>query len=178
MMRMDLFDKDKKNIPKMGFNILSGDSTSGHGGYGAGVLNLDNITPVFVDPADREVFIDMGALHARSAVERRIKFTPERETVPNPKLYWLVWVTIGHREGKPYYAGVTACEMTVDAEARRGYKSLPEHVNRMDKSLKGHIIIEHMDDVSKQLLGTFLKEHNEAMWDLADETLRLGLLGD
>lgn len=179
-MGMDLFEKDKgkPNKPKMGFNILSGDSTSGHGGYGAGVLNLDHVTPVFVNPTDREVFIDMGGLHARSAVERRIKFTHERDAVPNPKLYWLVWVTIGHKEGKPYYAGVTACEMTVDEEARRGYKSLPEHVNRMDKSLKGHIIIEDMDDVSKQLLGTFLKEYNEAMWDLADEKIRQGLLGE
>lgn len=180
MIKMDLFekDKDKQNKPKMGFNILSGDSTSGHGGYGAGVLNLDNVTPIFVDPAEQAVFIDMGALHARSAVERRIKFKPERDAVPNPKLYWLVWVTIGHKEGKPYYAGVTACEMTVDEEARRGYKSLPEHVNRMDKSLKNHIIVEHMDDTSKQLLATFLKEHNESMWTLSDEKLHIDLMSE
>ncbi len=56
-----------------------------------------------------------------------------------------------------YYAGVTACEMTVDREIKRGYKSLPEHVNRMDKSIKRHIIVEHMDEQSKVVLQEFLK---------------------
>ncbi|WP_078556209.1 YwhD family protein [Bacillus alkalicellulosilyticus] len=171
---MDLFNnnKDKENKPKTGFTILQGDSTtSEHGGYGAGVLNLDNVSPVIIDPEQGEAYVDMGALHARSAVEKRIKFLPNREEVPNGKLYWLVWVTINHKQGKTYYAGVTGCEMRVDIDIRRGYKSLPEHVNRMDKSIKGHIIVDHMDEASKHLLAKFLKEHNEEMWNNSDEAL-------
>lgn len=45
--------------------------------------------------------------------------------------------------------------MTVDRGIRRGYKSLPEHVNLMDKSMKRHIIIDKMDDSSKQVLAAF-----------------------
>ncbi len=169
--KLDLFKKDNEKKSKTGFTILSGDSTSGHGGYGAGVLNLDNVSPVIIDPEENESYVDMGALHARSAVEKRIKFSANREDVPNGKLYWLVWVTIKHKDGKPYYAGVAGCEMTVDSEARRGYKSLPEHVNRMDKSLKGHIIVDHMDAKSKQLLKSFLQDHSQEMWERSEEKL-------
>ncbi|MCM3760025.1 YwhD family protein [Alkalihalobacillus oceani] len=176
---MDLLNNDNlKKKKSSGFNILSGDSTSGHGGYGAGVLNLDNVSPVFVDPAEGEAFVDMGALHARSAVEKRIKFLPNKEDVPNGKLYWLVWVAIQYREGKPYYAGVTGCEMTVDKEIRRGYKSLPEHVNNMDKALKGKIIVEHMDQKSKTILAEFLKNHNEQMWLHSEKELHNALAGE
>ncbi len=107
----------------------------------------------------------MGALHAKSAIEKRIKFLPNKEEVPNGRPYWLVWVTVDRNETGPYYAGVTACEMTVDEEIRRGYKSLPEHVNRMDKSLKRHIMVAHMDEKSKKILEGFLKEFNEEMWN-------------
>jgi hypothetical protein len=65
--------------------------------------------------------------------------------------------------------------MTVDREIRRGYKSLPEHVNRMDKSLKRHIIVDHMDDKSKKILSDFLQNHNQEMWDNSAEELKKGL---
>lgn len=96
-------------------------------------------------------------MHARSQVERGIKFTHVKEDVPNGKPYWLVWVTIDRKEDGPYYAGVAACYMTVDREARRGYKSLPEHVNRMDKSLKRNIIVDHMDESSKKFFPIFFE---------------------
>ncbi|MFB5663233.1 YwhD family protein [Alteribacillus sp. HJP-4] len=176
---MDLFDNNKKR-KSAGFNILSGDSTDGHGGYGAGTLSLDNMTPIFVDPEENDAFIDMGALHARSEVEKRVKFLPNKEEVPEgAKLYWLVWVTTDHNsEGKPYYAGVTACEMTVNKEKRRGYKSLPEHVNNMDKSLKRRHVLDKMDDPSKKILAAFLKGFNEEMWKNSEESLHKALLAE
>ena len=48
----------------------------------------------------------------------------------------------------------------------------------MDKSLKRHIMIDHMDESSKKVLGTFLKEHNEAIWNESSEELRHALLGE
>lgn len=172
----DIFNDNNKKKKGQGFTILSSDSTDGHGGYGVGAINLNNVTPVFVDPEDGEAFVDMGALHARSSVEKRIKFIPNREEVPNGKLYWLVWVTVGRGENGPYYAGVTGCEILVDADSRRGYKSMPEHVNRMDKSLKKQIIVEHMDEESKTLLGQFLKKHNEELWSNSSNQLKRELL--
>lgn len=158
------------------FNIIKNDPTDGHKGFGMGALSLENVSPVIIDVEAGEAFVDVGAMHARSEIEKRIKFLPNKEEVPNGKPYWLVWVTIEQTKQGAYYAGVTACEMTVDKEIRRGYKSLPEHVNRMDKSLKRHIIVEHMDDKSKKVLGEFLKNHNEELWNNSSDELKEQLL--
>ncbi|KGX86487.1 YwhD family protein [Pontibacillus litoralis] len=163
---------DKK---KNQFTIMKDDSTDGHGGYGVGSISLENVSPVFVCPEDGTAQVDMGAMHARSEVERRVKFKADKSIVPNPKLYWLVWVTVDRNEQGPYYAGVAGCEMLVDKENRRGYKSMPEHVNNMDKSLKGKMVVDHMDDASKRLLGQFLQQHNEELWHNSSEQLKQAL---
>lgn len=163
--------EEKKKKP-IGFNIIKNDPTEGHGGYGAGTLSLDNISPVIIDVDAGVAEVDVGAMHARSVVEKGIKFLSNRDEVPNGKPYWLVWVTIDRKEEGPYYAGVTACEMTVDREIRRGYKSLPEHVNRMDKSLKRQIIVDHMDPKSKKILTDYLQNHKLKMWELSSQQLK------
>lgn len=161
---------------KMQFNIIKKDPTENHRGFGKGALSLDHVSPVIIDVEAGTAEIDISAMHARSAVEKGIKFLPNKEEVPNGKPYWLVWVTVDRDEEGPYYAGVTACEMTVDREIRRGYKSLPEHVNRMDKSLKRHIIVDDMDEKSKQVLADFLRHHNEEFWNHSSDELKQGLL--
>jgi hypothetical protein len=163
---------------KVGFNIIKSDPTDGHRGYGKGALSLDNVSPVMIDVDAGEAEIDVGAMHARSAVEKGIKFLSNKDEVPNGKPYWLVWVTIDRNEEGPYYAGVTACEMTVDREIRRGYKLLPLHVNYMDKSLKRHIIVEHMDEKSKKVLAEFLRNHNADFWKNSSEELKKGLMDE
>lgn len=162
---------------KVEFNIIKNDPMDGHKGFGKGALSLDNVSPVIIDVEEGEAVIDVGAMHARSVVEKGIKFLKTKEEVPNGKLYWLVWVTIDRDERGPYYAGVTACEMTVDRSIRRGYKSLPEHVNRMDKSIKRHIIVDHMDDKSKVILREFLEKHNAQLWENSTQQLKDGLMG-
>jgi hypothetical protein len=165
----------EENKKKLAFNIIKNDPLDKHKGFGKGALSLDNVSPVIVDVEAGEAAIDVGAMHARSVVEKGIKFLPSKAEVPNGKPYWLVWVTIDRNEEGPYYAGVTACEMTVDREIRRGYKSLPEHVNRMDKSIKRHIIVDHMDDKSKKILADFLRQHNEILWENSSDELKQGL---
>jgi hypothetical protein len=160
---------------KLGFNIIKSDPTDGHKGFGKGALSLDNVSPIIVDVESGDALIDIGAMHARSVVEKGIKFLPSKEDVPNGKPYWLVWVTIDRNVDGPYYAGVTACEMTVDREIRRGYKLLPEHVNRLDRSLKRQIIVDHMDAKSKKILADFLRRHNEELWDNSLDELKRGL---
>lgn len=157
-------DKNKKSKQKMGFTIIKNDPTDGHGGFGIGSLTLENVSPVIIDVEERTAAVDIGAMHAKSEVERGIKFTTNREDSEGGKPYWLVWVTIDYKEDGPYFAGVTACEMVVNREKRRGYKLLPEHVNKMDKSMKRHIMVDFMDDTSKLVLAEFFKSHNEEMW--------------
>lgn len=163
--------ENKENKQKMGFTIIKNDPTDGHGGFGIGSLTLENVSPVFVDIQEKRAFVDIGAMHAKSEVERGIKFTTNREDSEGGKPYWLVWVTIDHKAEGPYFAGVTACEMVVNREKRRGYKLLPEHVNKMDKSMKRHIMVDFMDDVSKEVLVDFFKSHNLEMWERSEGKL-------
>lgn len=65
--------------------------------------------------------------------------------------------------------------MTVNKQAKRGYKSMPEHVNHMDKSLKGKLVVSQMDDSSRQVLKAFLKNHNEEMWNHSSQELHAAL---
>ncbi|MCZ0702548.1 hypothetical protein J2T56_000787 [Natronobacillus azotifigens] len=165
-------NQEKKNNA---FTIMKDDSTDGHGGYGVGSISLENISPVIVDPNEQKAYIDMGAMHARSDVERRVKFIPNKDEVPNGKLYWIVWVTVESGQSGPYYHGIAGSEIRVDRPIKRAYKSMPEHVTHMEKSMKGHVIVEHMDDLSRQLLGDFLREFNQDMWKNSSEEVKKAL---
>ncbi|KPN97736.1 YwhD family protein [Lysinibacillus sp. ZYM-1] len=165
----------EKPKQKMGFTIIKNDPTDGHKGFGVGSLSLENVSPVIIDVDEGTASVEIGAMHARSDVERGIKFTTDRADSEGGKPYWLVWVTIDHKEDGPYYAGITACEMVVNREKRRGYKILADHVNKMDKSMKRHIIVEHMDTPSKKVLATFLEQLNPELWARSEEQLRQDL---
>ncbi|WP_312144458.1 YwhD family protein [Lysinibacillus capsici] len=166
---------EEKPKQKMGFTIIKNDPTDGHKGFGIGSLSLENVSPVILDVEEGTASVEIGAMHARSDVERGIKFTTNRADSEGGKLYWLVWVTIDHKEDGPYYAGITACEMVVNREKRRGYKILADHVNKMDKSMKRHIIVEHMDTPSKKVLAAFLEQLNPDLWERSSEQLRQDL---
>lgn len=154
------------------FNIIRGDSTT-HGGYHTGTLNLSNLSSVLID--GDEARIDLGLIHAKSAVERRIKFSSNPEDVPGGKEYFVVWVAVDRNEQGPLYAGVAACPMRVDAEARRGWKNLAEHVNRMDDALKRRIRLEGLGDREKAALRRLLQENDEEMWNRSPAELKEAL---
>ena len=168
-------DKSSGKKKSNQFTIMKDDSTDGHGGYGVGAISLENVSPVIVDPNENTAYVDMGAMHARSDVERRVKFLPDKNAVPNGKLYWIVWVTVEQAKTGAHYYGVTASEIRVDRSIKRAYKSMPEHVTHLDKSLKGKVIVEHMDDHSKQILGDFLREFRPEMWENSSEELKKSL---
>lgn len=160
---------------KTQFTIISNDSTDGHGGYGVGTLSLSNVSAVIIDVDQNEAYIDMGALHGKAEIEKRIKFLKDKQDVPNGKPYWLVWVTIDYQEQGAYYAGVGACEMLVDHEIRRGYKNLADHVNKMDKSMKREILVDELDEKNRHLLGDFLKQHDQQLWENSTDELKQAL---
>lgn len=166
---------EEKPKQKMGFTIIKDDPIDGHKGFGVGALSLENVSPVIIDVEEGTASIEIGAMHARSDIERGIKFTTNRADSEGGKPYWLVWVTIDFKEDGPYYAGVTACEMIVNREKRRGYKILADHVNKMDKSMKRQIIVDQMDDDSKKVLAEFLSSHNEEMWKRSEPKLHVDL---
>ncbi|QDX91685.1 YwhD family protein [Brevibacterium sp. JNUCC-42] len=167
---MNLFDNKKNN----GFTIVSG-KTDVHGGFGQGVLDLNHVSAVIIDVEGNDAYIDMGAMHAKSTVERGIKFSTNKEDVPNGKPYWIVWITIDRKEEGSYYAGVTACYMEVDREARRGYKLLVDHVNRMDAAMKRKIMVDELGETEKVALRKLLMEHNADMWANSTEELKQSL---
>lgn len=162
---------DKKNR----FTIIKDDPNDGHGGYGVGAISLENMSSVIVDPNENKAYVDMGAMHARSDVERRVKFQPDRTKVPNGKLYWIVWVNVDRNEKGPYYAGVCGSEILVDRPNKIAYKSMPEHVKHMEKSLKGQIVVDHMDEHSRHLLRDFLKEFKPDFWENSSDELKEAL---
>src|SRR5699024_10968754 len=157
--RFSYMSEEKKK--KQAFTIISDDSTDGHGGYGGGSISLENMSSIIVDPEENKAYVDMDAMHARSDIERRVKYLNDRDEVPEPRLYWIVWVTVERGEQGPYYAGVGASELLVDKKNRRAYKSMGEHVGNMEKSLKGKIVVDHMDDKSKLILKEFLESFKD-----------------
>ncbi|MEK4082898.1 YwhD family protein [Psychrobacillus sp. FSL K6-1415] len=166
---------EEKPKQKIGFTIIKNDPTDGHKGFGVGSLSLENVSPVIIDIEEDVARVEIGAMHARSDTERGIKFTTNREDSAGGKPYWLVWVTIDYNPEGPYFAGVSACEMVINREKRRGYKILADHVNRMDKSMKRQILVDFMDDRSKIILREFLQSHNKEMWERSEEKLHQDL---
>ena len=69
-------EADKK---KLALNIVS--SKVNHKGFGAGAIDLSNVSGVIID--GDEAYLDEGTLHAKSKIEKGIKFSTNKEDVPN-----------------------------------------------------------------------------------------------
>ncbi|BFH10498.1 YwhD family protein [Paenibacillus melissococcoides] len=158
---------DKKMKKPIALNVVSGTK---HKGFGAGSIDLNNVSPVIID--EGRAYIDMGAMHAKSKVERGIKFSPNREDVPNGRRCWIVWVAVDRTAEGTSYGGVTACEMLIDTEARRGWKILADHVNNMDYAMKRRIIVDGLDAEEKAALRELLMTHNAEWWERSSEELK------
>ncbi len=159
------------------FNIIKNAPTDGHKGFGVGSLNLENITPVLIDVEEGEAWIEPQAMHARSKVERGVRYLSDRSEFPEDgaKKYWVVWVAIDRKPEGPYYAGLTGCELLVNRPARRGFKSMPLHVNYLDRAMKGQIIVDHMDERSRKALADLLKGHDLGIWERSSDKLKSDL---
>lgn len=164
---MDIEKKDgKKNIA---LNVIS--SKTDHRGFGQGAIDLSNLSSIIID--GDEAYIDIGAIHAKSKVEKCIKFSVNKEDVPNGRKCWVVWVAVDrNEEGVAYYAGVTACEMLIDTEERKGWKILPDHVNKLDYALKRRYILEGLSEKEQALLKNALIGHSQDMWDRSPDQLK------
>lgn len=163
-------DENKGKKP-LALNIVS--SKINHKGFGAGSIDLNNVSSVIID--GDECYIDEGALHAKSKVEMRIRFSTDKSLVPNGRTVWLAWVAVDRNEEGQFYGGVTACEMLIDKEAKKGWKLLVEHVNRMDAAMKRRVMVENLGDKEKGQLREFLMNHNIDMWNRSSDELKEAL---
>jgi len=152
---------------KLSLNVVSNKE---HRGFGAGTIDLSQVACVIID--EGVAYIDVGAMHAKSKIEKGIKFSPDKANVPNGRPAWIVWVAVDRNENGSYYAGATSCEMLIDTEARRGWKLLPDHVNRLDASLKRKYMLDNIGPVEKEALRKLLLEHNSEWWDNSPQALK------
>jgi hypothetical protein len=157
-------DKGKK----LSLNIVS--SNVNHKGFGAGSIDLSNVSGIVID--GDEAYVDAGTLHAKSKIEKGIKFSPNKDDVPNGRTCWIVWVAVDRKPEGAYYAGVSACEMLIDTEAKRGWKILADHVNKMDAAMKRKFILDGLNETEKAALKRQLIEFNPDMWERSPDTLK------
>jgi len=162
--------EEQKPIGKKPLNSFNVISKQEHKGFGTGMIDLSNLSSIIID--EGEAYIDQGAIHAKSKIERGIKFTTNRDEVPNGRKCWVVWVAVARDGGEPYYGGVSACEMRIDAEEKKGWKILADHVNKMDYALKRRFILDGLDEAEKAALRRRLIEHNPEWWDRSPEELK------
>ncbi len=162
---------DNSNQPaekkKLSLNVVS---SKPHRGFGAGSIDLSQVACVIID--EGVAYIDVGAMHAKSKIEKGIKFSPDKANVPNGRPAWIVWVAVDRNESGSYYAGAASCEMLIDTEARRGWKVLPDHVNRLDASIKRKYMLDNIGPEEKDALRKLLIEHNEEWWNNSPEALK------
>lgn len=156
---------------KLALNVVS--SKKEHKGFGAGSIDLNNVSPVILDQG--EAYIDIGAMHAKSKIEKGIKFVTDPAEVPNGRKCWIVWVAVDRAAEGPHYGGMTACEMLVDPEARRGWKILAEHVNKLDYALKRRVILDGLDAAEKSALRELLINHNAEWWERTEDRVKEAL---
>ena len=169
---MEQQDSGTQKKRMLAFNVVS---TQTHKGFGAGSINLNDVSSVIIDGG--EAYIDIGAMHAKSRVERGIKFSPNKEDVPNGRKVWVVWVAVDRTGEGAYYAGATACEMLIDSEARRGWKILADHVNRLDYAIKRRFMLDELSPEEKKALKDLLIRHNAEWWERSPEQLKAALDG-
>lgn len=160
---------DEKPKKSLSLNIVSGKNA--HRGFGAGMIDLSQLSSVIIDGED--VYLDQGALHAKSKIERGIKFSVNKEDVPNGRDAWIVWVAVDRdEEGNKYYAGITSCAMLIDTEAKRGWKILADHVNRMDYALKRRVMLDNLEAPHKSALMKFLAEREPELWSHTPDSVK------
>ncbi|MCZ8514580.1 YwhD family protein [Paenibacillus filicis] len=159
-----------KKLPT--FSIVNKKETK-HKGFGQGAIDLSQLSSIILD--GDEAYLDLGALHAKSRVEKGIKFSVNKDEVPNGRTCWIVWVAVDFKEEGKYYAGVTSCEMLVDPEAKKGWKILADHVNRMDYALKRRIMVDNLGPREKALLKRLLIDTDAGMWERSEHELKEAL---
>ncbi|MBF8377045.1 YwhD family protein [Alicyclobacillus mali] len=131
---------------------------------------LKGISAVLMD--GDEIFIDNNAIHAKSRVEVGIRFVGSLEEVPHPRRIVGLWVSLKRFENGMGFNGVQAIEMWIDSEAQLGYKKLADHVNAMDKAVKGKADLSLLSSEQVEKFAAFLRGLRPDLWENASPAFR------
>ncbi|KPV45149.1 YwhD family protein [Alicyclobacillus ferrooxydans] len=132
---------------------------------------MKGLSAVFID-GDR-VYIDNGAIHGKSHLEQGMQWVKTKEEVPTPREIWVVWVTLKRNSDmKQGYHGVMPFQLWIDQQAKVGYKSLADQVNKMDKAVKGQIDVTNVPGEVLEKLTRFLKGVRDDLWEQAWPTFK------
>lgn len=131
---------------------------------------MKGLSAVFMDGA--EVFVDNGAMHAKSRLEIGVKFLTNRDEIPNARHIQGLWISLKRHEGGLGYAGAMPFELWIDDEAKAGFKSLTQHVNQMDKAVRGQVDVSSLDTTVITTFSKFLKDTRPDLWEHASAAFR------
>lgn len=126
---------------------------------------LASLSAVIID--GDSIFVDNGAIHGKSRVERGIQFGAKSpDQVPDGRRVVVVWVTLKRGESGIGYGGLCASvPFSINAEAQLGYKSLPDQVNKMGDAMQGKILLDVLTPEEKARFAAFLQEfRNGELW--------------
>ncbi|MCF8565369.1 YwhD family protein [Alicyclobacillus tolerans] len=132
--------------------------------------SMRGLSAVLVNGND--IFIDNGAIHAKSRLERGLTYVKRREEIENAREVIGFWITL-HRfdQGQGYY-GAMPFRLYIDEAAQKVYKSLAEQVNGMDKAVHGQVQVEDVPQEVRTRVGEFLKTVRSDLWEQAQDTFR------
>lgn len=126
---------------------------------------------------DGKVTADPGALHGRSELESQIEWVTQRELVGEGASCWIVWVAVelDAANNPVRLKGASACELWVNPQARRGYKSVAESVNRMSEAMRGGVNVSRLSPQARASVKQQLIAIGRELWERSAASLRQAL---
>ncbi len=131
---------------------------------------LKGLSAVFVD-GDR-VFIDNGAIHGKSQLEKNLTFVKTKDELQNPREILVFWITLKRFDGVQGFFGAMPYVLLIDDAARQGYKSLAEQVNKMEKAVKGQVDLTGVPEAVIHRVRDFLRQVRPDLWEHAAPAFR------
>ncbi|MBL0386445.1 YwhD family protein [Tumebacillus sp. ITR2] len=113
-----------------------------------------------------EIYVDNGAIHGKSRLERGVDFRTytKPEDVPNGRRIQEVWIQLKTFESGRGYHGIVSAEIVVNRDLMVGYKSVGPLVMAMEGAIKGKVQLPHLDADQKTKLRTFMETFRADLW--------------
>lgn len=131
---------------------------------------MKGLSALFID-GDR-IFIDNGAIHAKSQIEQGIQFVRDRAQVPNGRTILGIWITLHRFEHGQGFYGAMPFELFIDENAKVGHKYLSQQVNGMDKAVRGQVQLTEMPIQIRLKVRQYLEQVRPDLWEHAAETFK------
>lgn len=126
---------------------------------------MKGLSAVFLD--GDEIFVDNGAIHAKSRLEFGVKFVASREEVPDARHIQGIWITLKRQTNGLGYTGAMPFELWIDDATKMGYKKLMEQVNQMDKAVRGQVDLTGLPKETIHKFGEHLQKIRPDLWENA-----------